>query len=132
WLLKDQLVRADAVKHTRFNGVPIVETTDPSVGKEAHDQAAVMAQLLQSGQGAGAATPYGTRLRLLGVEGTLPDTIGSISYHDQQMARAFMQMFAELGNTAHGSRALGTTLMDHYRLGVLAIAHWAIRSMITH
>lgn len=131
WLLKDQLVRADAVKHTRFNGVPIVETTDVNVGKEAHAEAARMAQLLQSGQGAGASTPYGTRLRLLGVEGTLPDTIGSVTYHDQQMARAFMQMFAELGNTQHGSRALGTTLMDHYSLGVLAIAHWARRSMMT-
>lgn len=130
WLLKDQLVRADAVKHTRFNGVPIVETTDPNVGPEAHAEAAKMAQLLQSGQGAGAATPYGTRLHLLGVEGSLPDTIASVNYHDQQMARAFMQMFAELGNTAHGSRALGTTLLDHYSLGVLAIAHWARRTMM--
>lgn len=130
WLLKDQLVRSDAVKHRRFNGIPIVETTDASVGKDAHDQAALMAQRVQAGDGAGASTPYGTRLRLLGVEGTMPDTIASVQYHDQQMARAFMQMFAELGNTAHGSRALGTTLVDHYALGVLAIAKWLVKGQM--
>jgi hypothetical protein len=130
WLLKDQLVRGDVMTKRRFGGVPVVETTDSSVGKAETDAAAAMAQRLQAGDGAGTTTPFGTRLRLLGVEGTVPDSIASINYHDQQMARAFMQMFAELGNTAHGSRALGTTLLDHYSLGVLAIAHWARRSMM--
>jgi hypothetical protein len=122
WLLKDELVREDATMVRRFGGIPVVETTDPNVSAAATQEAATMAQAVQSGDGAGAATPFGTRLRILGVEGTLPKPLESIKYHDQQMARAFMQMVMELGNTSHGSRALGSTLMDHYALGVLSIA----------
>jgi hypothetical protein len=36
-------------------------------------------------------------------------------------------MFAELGKV--GSRALGTTLLDHYTLGVMAVAKWARRTL---
>lgn len=128
WLLKDQLLRSDAAKSIRFNGIPVVETTQPGITREAQEEAAIMAQALQSGNGAGLSTPYGTRLRLLGIEGTAPDTVASITYHDQQMARAFMQMFAELGTSNHGSRALGLTLVDHYALGVLAMANWIRKS----
>lgn len=128
WLAKDALLRNDVVVHRRFSGIPIVEGTTPDVGKKAADEAAKMAQSIQSGDGAGAFTPYGTRLRLLGVEGSLPNAIDSIRYHDEQMARAFMQMFAELGKTQSGSRALGATLMDHYALGVLAVAKWVRKS----
>lgn len=131
WFLKDRALRDNAVMIRRFLGLPVVETTDPNVGKDAHDKAAEMAALLTSGDGSGLSTPYGTRLRLLGVEGTLPDPLKTIVYLDSQMARAFMQMFAELGQNSHGgSRALGTTLIDHYALGVLAIAKWIRKSLM--
>jgi hypothetical protein len=64
-----------------------------------------MAQAMQSGDGAGAFLPYGTEMRHPRRQGQLPDAIGAIRYHDEQMARAFMQMFAELGKTQSGSRA---------------------------
>lgn len=131
WLLKDEMVREDAVLIRRFSGIPVVETTDPNVGSEALEKAAEMATAIQAGDGAGVATPYGTRLRILGIEGTRPYALDSIKYHDGQMARAFMQMVMELGNTQHGSRALGATLMDHYALGVLAIAKWVRKTQMT-
>lgn len=130
WLLKDELIREDATMTRRFGGIPVVETTDPNVGGTALTDAALMAQSVQSGDGAGVALPYGTRLRILGVEGTLPKPLESVKYHDAQMARAFMQMVMELGNSAHGSRALGNTLMDHYALGVLSIAKWIRKSQM--
>lgn len=130
WVLKDELVRGDVATKRRFGGIPIVEATQPNVGRTELQQAAVMATRLQSGDGAGVAMPYGTTLKILGVEGTIPDAIASAEYHDRQMARAFLQMFAELGNTRNGSRALGTTLMDHYQLGVIAVADWVRKTLM--
>jgi hypothetical protein len=131
WLLKDEMIREDATMTRRFGGLPVAEATDPNVGEHALAQAALMAQQVQSGDGSGVATPYGTRLRILGVEGTLPKPLESVKYHDAQMARAFMQMVMELGNSQHGSRALGVTLMDHYALGVLSIAKWVRKTQMT-
>lgn len=131
WLLKDELIREDATMTRRFGGIPVVETTDINVGEGALEKAALMAQAVQAGDGAGVATPFGTRLRILGVEGTLPQPLNSAKYHDGQMSRAFMQMVMELGNTEHGSRALGGTLMDHFDLGVLAIAKWVRKTQMT-
>lgn len=131
WLLKDELIRGDAVMHRRFSGVPVTEQVVPGVvDKDSAESAAAMAQRVRSGDTSGIHMPYGIKLRLLGVEGTVPDAIKSVEYHDKQMARAFMQMFAELGNTQHGSRALGLTLVDHYALGVLAVAHWYRRTLM--
>ncbi len=131
WLLKDELIRGDAVMHRRFSGIPVTEQTVPGVlDDSAHKAGAEMAQRVRSGDTSGLSMPYGMKLRLLGVEGAIPDAIKSVEYHDRQMARAFMQMFAELGNTAHGSRALGITLVDHYALGVLAVAKWYRKSLM--
>lgn len=125
WLLRDQQIREDAVLTRRFGGLPVVEVTDPNVSQANIDMAAEMAMQVQSGDLAGVTTPFGTRLRLLGVEGTLPKPLDSVKYHDGQLARVFMQQVMELGNTKTGSRALGETLMDHYALGIQAIA-WGI------
>lgn len=127
WLLKDELIRGNAVMHRRFSGIPVTEQVVPgTIDDAAHKAAAEVAQRVRSGDTAGLSMPYGMKLRLLGVEGALPDTIKAVEYHDAQMARAFMQMFAELGKV--GSRALGTTLLDHYAQGVLAVAHWIRRT----
>lgn len=130
WLLKDELIRGDATMHRRFSGLPVVESTIPDISEGTHNAAAAMAMRVRSGDTAGISMPYGTTLKLLGINGTLPDAIKSVEYHDKQMARAFMQMFAELGNTKTGSRALGATLLDHYALGVLAVAKWIRKSQM--
>jgi hypothetical protein len=126
WLLKDELIRGDAVMHRRFSGIPVTEQTVPGlIDQASHESAAAMTQRIRSGDTSGLSMPYGLKLRLAGVEGALPDAIKSVVYHDGQMARAFMQMFAEL---KVGSRALGTTLLDHYAQGVIAVARWYERS----
>lgn len=131
WLLKDELVRGAATMMRRFGGIPYMETTSPDVGEKAHLEAAAYMQALRSGDTSGFSAPYGMKPHLMGVEGTLPDPMKQIIYHDSQMARAFMQMFAELGqNGKGGSRALGTTLVDHYALGVLAVAKWIRKSQM--
>lgn len=131
WLLKYELIGADVSTKRRFGGIPVTSATNDDVDDKQAALAALMAQRLQSGDGSGVFMPYGTDIKLLGVQGSVPDAIASARYHDEQMARAFMQMFAELGKTQSGSRALGTTLLDHYALGVLAVAKWARKTLMT-
>jgi hypothetical protein len=61
-------------------------------------------------------------MRLVGTEGSLPDTLASIKYHDEQMARRFLAMFMQLGSTETGSRALGESFVDFFSLAQESIA----------
>lgn len=126
WLLKDALLRVDALKHTRNGlGVPIVEAHQGASQKQLNELGEI-AQQFKSGDAAGAALPNGARLRLVGTEGSVPDTLASIRYHDEQMARRFMMMFAQLGTTASGSRALGDSFVDFFGLAQQTVAEWYI------
>jgi hypothetical protein len=125
WLRKDRLLRVDAIKHERNGmGVPVAKATIPDVGPEAALEAGRLAASFRAGETAGAFMPYGTDLDLKSPTGQLPDAVASIRYDDQQMARAFLQMFAELGQTPNGSRALGGDLIDFFMHGERAVADW--------
>jgi hypothetical protein len=129
WEQKYRLLSANTQMMVRFAGVPIATTTDPNIKEDAHTAASEMAQAIHAGYGAGGALPFGMDMKVLGIEGSVPDIVKSCEYIDAQMARAFLQMFAELGKV--GSRALGTTLLDHYTLGVMAVAKWVRHNMNT-
>lgn len=124
WLAKDYLMRADVTKHQRNGmGVPVVESA-PGSSQAQIDQDQQLASSVRGGDVAGVAMPAGAKLRLVGVEGSLPDTVASIRYHDEQMARAFLAMFIQLGQTATGSRALGERFVDFFALSLDARAEW--------
>jgi hypothetical protein len=121
WLLKDRLLRVQAQTVERNGmGVPVYEgqegasAEDLEVGKS-------MATSLRAGEAAGAATPFGAKLRLMGVEGTLPDAQPAVEYHDSQIARAVLAHFLNLG-TQTGSWALGTTFADFFTLSLQTLA----------
>lgn len=127
FLRKDAALRGDAQRNGRNAlGVPTIEApqgaTDPEMRRLAQ-----IAQSFRGGDYAGVALPYGAKLRLVGVEGTLPDIIGSVRYDDEQMARRFLAMFIQLGQTHTGSRALGDTFIDFFALGMDAMADWFCR-----
>lgn len=110
WLVKDSLIRVDAIKHERNGmGVPWFETL-PGASPDDIAELAKIAESIRAGERGGAAGPG--KLHLQGVEGSLPDTIASIRYHDQQMSRTFMAMWMDLGSSETGARALGETLME--------------------
>jgi hypothetical protein len=122
WAIKSRLIRVDAVKHERnAMGIPWFEA-GPDTADESIKELAKIALEIRAGEYSGGAGPG--RLRIAGVEGTLPDTIASIRYHDQQMSRALMQLFFDLGTTETGSRALATELLDWYVESQDAIADW--------
>lgn len=124
WLIKDRLLRVDALKHERNGmGVPVVNSPPGATPKQIQD-ASAMAQNYMAGDTSGAALPAGFDLKLKGVEGSTPDTIASVRYHDQQMARIFLEMFMELGTTATGSRALSGSFIDFFSMSQETSADW--------
>jgi hypothetical protein len=119
WLLKDRLLRVDAQSIDRNGmGIPIYEgaenETDLSKGQE-------IATNARAGDNSGAAVPHGAKLRMVGVEGDLPDALKSVRYHDEQIARAVLAHFLNLG-TQTGSWALGSTFADFFTLSLQAVA----------
>ena len=124
WLIKDRLMRVDAIKHERNGmGVPIAEGA-PGMTDAELKQLAKLAQSFKAGEAAGGAIPNGTRLTLEGTRGNLPDTIASINFHNEEMARRFLMMFIQLGQTMHGSRALGKDFVGYFQLAQETIANW--------
>lgn len=124
WLIKDRLLRVDATKHERNGiGVPVVEAPENATPQQidyAHD----LATRVRAGEMSGAGLPHGFRLRFVGTEGSVPDTLASVKYHDQQMGRILLEMFLELGTSESGSRALGSSFIDFFALAQEASADW--------
>lgn len=124
WLIKDRLLRVDAIKHERHGmGVPVAEGA-PGMSKPDLDRLARMAQSLKAGETSGGAIPANSKMNLLGVQGTIPDTVQSIRFHNEEMARSYLMMFMQLGETGHGNRALGEAFIDFFALTQDTIAGW--------
>ncbi|MFI5839445.1 hypothetical protein ACIA8K_06995 [Catenuloplanes sp. NPDC051500] len=119
WLIKDRLLRVDAQTIERNGmGIPVYEGAD---GEGDLTKGLAMAKAWRAGDSSGAATPYGAKLRLAGVEGSLPNAQPSIRYHDEQIARGVLAHFLNLG-TQTGSWALGTTFADFFTLSLQTLA----------
>lgn len=125
WLLKDRLLRVDVTRHERNGaGMPIIELP-PGATKAQRDEASALAQMYRVGQGAGGALPHGMKLTLQGVQGNVSDTLASIRFHNEEMARSWLMMFMQLGQTESGSRALGKEFIDFFSMSQESLAVWA-------
>lgn len=119
WLIKDRLLRVDAQTIERNGmGVPLYKA-----GEDEQDlsKGLAMAKAWRAGETAGSAVPNGADMVLRGVEGTLPQALPSIRYHDEQIGRAVLAHFLNLG-TQTGSWALGTTFADFFTLSLQTLA----------
>lgn len=135
WLVKQRLIRVDAIKHERNGmGVPLARQTVPEVNPGAQAAALTVCEQIRAGEIAGATLPYGFDLALQGVTGSLPDTMASIRYCDEVMARSLMMMFANLGQGqgGSGSRALGDTMVDYFKPTQDMLGEWYCNTTSTH
>lgn len=121
WLLKDRVLRTQTTSIDRNGlGVPVY------TGSESNDDAELergedIATALRAGDNSGASIPHGATLRLAGVDGDLPDAMAPIKYHDEQIARAVLAHFLNLGSQT-GSWALGSTFADFFTQSLTAVA----------
>lgn len=119
WILKDRVLRTGTQTIDRNGmGVPVYEAAEGETDLAAGQ---AIARSVRSGDNAGAAIPHGASLDLLGVEGTLPDSMPHVRYHDEQIARAVLAHFLNLG-TQTGSWALGSTFADFFINSLAAVA----------
>ena len=119
WLLKDRLLRVQ-VQTVERNGMGVPLYTGAE-GEADLSAGLKMARAWRGGGDAGAAVPNGASLKLVGVDGDLPDADTPIRYHDEQIARAVLAHFLNLG-TQTGSWALGTTFADFFTLSLQSVA----------
>jgi hypothetical protein len=124
WLIKEEMRRTHAISNRRWGaGVPVMEAlpgTNPTAGQMT--EAMQMAAAARAGEQAGAASPPGFSLKIMGLTGSVPDTLGFIKWLDQQMSRTALMGMLDLGETPNGSRALGETFVDSFLLALEATA----------
>jgi len=126
WLIKDRLLRVDAIKHERNGvGMPIIVGPEGASAQQLMDLDK-MAQEYKVGERGGGALPFGSKLTLQGTQGALPNTVASIRLQNEEMARSMLMMFMQLGQTETGSRALGQSFIDWFTLQQEMIAEWVV------
>lgn len=121
WLIKDRLMRVDALNHEHAGGIPFAIG---SMGMSQGELAKLneMMAHFKVGEMRGGAVPFGSEIKV--AKGTGSDVVASMRYHDELMARKFLLMLLQLGQTQTGSRALGTTFLDFFSAGQEYIADW--------
>lgn len=131
WLLKDRLLRIGAQTVDRNGlGMPTYVAPEAPEGlkgdelvrwqKEQVAAGLKVAKAARSGEQAGVSLPHGAELSFKGVEGTLPDAETWVRYYDEQIARAVLAHFLNLG-TETGSWALGSTFADFFTLSLQTV-----------
>lgn len=124
WLLKDRAMRVGVMNIQRAGvGTPIAQGA-PGASLPELATLEELAKRITAGDRSGGAIPYGATLKMMGVEGSQPDTVGFIHLLNEEMARAFFSMFMQLGQTTAGSRALGQTFVEYHKLVIEYIAQW--------
>lgn len=127
WLLKDRILRTQTMSIDRNGmGVPVYTGSEQNASNETLAAAELaagedLAAAVRAGDDAGASIPHGSTLTLQGVTGELPDAQRPIQYHDEQIARAVLAHFLNLG-TQTGSWALGSTFADFFTQSLTAVA----------
>jgi hypothetical protein len=135
WVLKDRLLRIQTQTIDRNGmGLPVYYAATPpaTVTDDAEWLRRVQADIddgydiatgVRAGESAGVSLPPGADLKLLGVEGTLPDADKPIRLHNEEIMKAVLGNFLNLGgDNSTGSYALGDTFAEFFTLSLQAHA----------
>lgn len=120
WLLKDDGMRSWAIGVQRNSmGLPVHKAGGTGQGEV--DRGLEIATRARAGDNSGVSIGKDASFTLEGVKGTLIDPDKFVRYQDEQIARAVLAHFLNLG-TQTGSWALGSTFADFFTLALQAIA----------
>lgn len=122
WLLKHEMWRVLATSSRRFGtGTPVVHAP-PGATPGQIAEATRLSQSIRVGDQGGAGLPEGFRLELVGITGSVPDTLGYVRYLDSQIAQSVLASVLNLDASPNGSRALGETLVGLLEMSWAAVA----------
>lgn len=131
WMMSARGQRLELMIGERVGGPVVVYEAGPEEKDLAPGRA--IATSVRVGREAGVALPNGSKLRLLGIEGTLPDLDKTIRRHDERIAGSVLANFLNLGSQAGtGSYALGTTFFNAFVLALQKIAKDIARTASRH
>lgn len=131
WILKDRVLRIQALTAERNGlGMPVFTVGEPPEGDfdqmvewlDAEIKRGLeIVKQARAGEAAGVSLSKGSMFQFVGVSGKLPDTDKPIRYYDEQIARAVLAHFLNLG-TETGSWALGSTFANFFTDSLNAVA----------
>jgi len=134
WLLKDRTLRVQALAAERNGlGLPVYTSAAPPEDASYEDKVKwldgeidrglTIAKGARAGDAAGASLPNGATFRFEGVTGKVPDLDKQVRYYDEQIARAVLANFLNLGgDNSTGSYALGDTFANFFINSLNALA----------
>lgn len=124
WLIKQEMLRTHSTANRRWGaGVPVMEALPGTAPTPAQmSEAMQLAAAARAGEQAGAATPPGFVMKILGLSGAVPDTLSFIKYCDASMGRMALAGFLDLGSGDTGSYALAKSFVDLFLLNIQTIA----------
>ena len=120
WLIKDRMLRVWAQSIER-NGMGLPWYTAGGTDSEDLDSGIALATKVRAGDNSGGGGPKGSKLELLGVQGTLPDAERAVRYHDESIGRSVLAHFLNL-NGQGGSYALASTQEDTFTQSLETVA----------
>ncbi len=131
WILKDRVLRIQALAAERNGlGLPVFTVGTPPEGTfeevvkwldEEIERGLKIAKDARAGEAAGVSLGPGATFEFVGVTGKIPDLDKPIRYYDEQIARAVLAHFLNLG-TETGSWALGSTFANFFTDSLNAVA----------
>jgi hypothetical protein len=127
WSLKDDFEKINAIQKDRWGvGIPVMEVPPNVVeGSPEFEKVQETLQNIYASEIGYVITPEGYSFRIEGgggKEGT--DSLPSIKYYDESIAKAMLAMFISLGTTETGSRALGGDFIELFRLSIQTFADY--------
>lgn len=122
WMIKDRVLRVGAINIERGGGVPYA-IAPPEASTRQMNEIQMALQAFKVGEMSGLVLPHGATLAFAtGSSGS--DAKEYIGMCDEQMARAFLAMFIQLGQTQTGSRNLGQQFIDYAAASQEVVATW--------
>ena len=125
WYIKSQLYRIDAIACERNAlGIPVFKMA-PGFSKEDRDAAYNFVTQVAAHEATGMVEPPGdpsTGFRIVGYEGRVRDVMPSLQHHNTMISRAALALFMDLGQSEHGSHALGRQHGDFFMLALQNLA----------
>lgn len=122
WFYKTQLETVEGIAAER-NGMGIpVGIHGPNAAAEDRKLLNQWVTQIATHQSVGLALPNGSDFKLVGVAGKTFDLNTTITRHQQNVTRAGLASFLDLGTSATGSRSVGDTLSDFFFVAEQALA----------